>query len=198
MSEKSSSQEFPVFQDPAVREVHWALELAASPPVPDAEAARIWRLVRARAAASTGSDVTGALRRLRDGLKSGWREITATLVPDALLPSLAVRGVEAAQPALLVFETDAFAISLSLSSPPEQNRVRMVGQLVPKSATEIPAGGRVVVWSGRETAAGEVNEHGEFAFDGLPHGDLHMDILIGDDAIQLSPIQTRAGRRTEE
>jgi hypothetical protein len=198
VSEKINPQDEPLFRSPAVREVHWALELAASPKVSPAEAAQIWQRVKQEATADAGADLSGAIRRLRAGLLRGWREVTATLVQEALIPSPAVRGTASAQPALLVYETDAFAISLSFSAPPETNRLRMVGQLVPKTATEIPAGGKVVVWSERETASSEVNEHGEFALDDIPRGDLHMDILLGEDAIQLSPIQTRSSRDREE
>jgi hypothetical protein len=176
--------------------MHWALELAARPEMSAADAARIWQEVRRRA---DESPLTGdAVRRLRDGLVRGWRQLTASLVQETLIPSPAVRGPEAARPALLVYETDEFAISLSFSAPNEADRLRMVGQLVPKRAREIPAGGKVLVWSEHATSSGELNDHGEFALDELPRGDLHMDILLGGDSIQISPIQTRPNPIREE
>lgn len=192
MPEPIRPHDEPLLQTPALREVVWALELAAQPAITAAEAKAVWQRVKKQAAAGAG--LGAAMRRLRDDIVLGWREVSATLVPEALVPSPAVRGSETAEPALLVYETDAFAISLSLIAPPEANRLRLIGQLVPKTAGAIPAGGKVVVWSERETSTGEVNEHGEFALDGVPRGDLHMDILIGEDAIQLSPIQTRPSR----
>lgn len=198
MSELKKPEDEPMFQDPAVREVHWALELAASPRVSAGEAEQIWRQVRRRISEPRGVDMAGAVRRWRDGLAQGWREVTATLVQEALIPSPAVRGAETAQPALVVYETGDFAISLTFSAPPETERLRLIGQVVPKTASALPPGGQVVVWSERETRTGEVNENGEFAIEGVPRGELHMDILIGDDAIQLSPVPTRSSRNPED
>jgi hypothetical protein len=198
LTERNEPQDEPDLQTPSIREVHWALELAAGHQVSRVQADRIWQQVKGMASEGAESAAGGALRRLREGLLQGWRQISASLVQEILVPSAAVRGAESAEPALLIYETDRFAISLSFSRPNETSRLRLVGQLAPKSATEIPAGGRIIVWGNQESATSELDERGEFALDPVPGGDLHMDILLGKDAIQLSPIQTRSGGTREE
>lgn len=177
-------------QSPEMREMVWALELAAAKEMSREEAYQVWLKVKGRSMESVRENV-GTFDRLRGSLTRGLREVAASLVQESLLPSLAVRGATSAQPKLLVYETDEFAISVSFSGPPEATRLKLIGQVAPKVSPEIPSGGKIALWSDSETFFAEVNEHGEFSVDNVPRGDLHMDILLGDDCIQLSPIHTR-------
>ena len=135
--------------------------------------------------------VAGALLvwpRLRAFLGGAVRELTATLVTDTLVPSPAVRGSNLALPKLLVFETDEHAVSISVSL--EGERTRLLGSIVPKLSESIPSGGSATIYGGTEPMRVDVSDHGEFEAAGVPRGDLHIDIELGDVRIQISPIHT--------
>lgn len=188
----------PVLQTPEMRQMLWALQFSATPEMSHERAAAVWGEVKRQAGVRSVDDPGEAVRRLWGGLARGWRLVTAMLVPEVLVPSPAVRGAATALPKLLVYETDSFSISLSFMGSPQSDRIKLVGQVVPKVASEIPAGGKVALWSDRETVFGDVNEYGEFTVESASRGELHMDILLGTESIQLSPIQTRAVQVTED
>jgi hypothetical protein len=54
------------------------------------------------------------------------------------------------------------------------------------------------VWGESETKFGRLDTNGEFSVEGVQSGDLHIDILLGTDSIQLSPIHTGALRARED
>lgn len=197
MSEITCPQDDPGLQAAEVREMIWALELAAGPEIEPGRAAAIWSEVKRRARSQSIPVSSGFLARFREGLVRGCRQVAATLVQEALAPSPAVRSADVAVPTLLVYETEHFAISLSFSGPPDSTHVNLIGQVVPKVATELPSGGKIAVWSEGDTGFADLDERGEFALESVPRGDLHMDILLGTEAIQISPIHTRVPRSTE-
>lgn len=188
MSNVMRPDDDPALAGREVREMMWALEFAAARPVDAATAAKVWRDVRER---------RGATARVRDAVDRGLRQVVAMLVPESLAFSTAVRSGEGANPRLLVYETDQFTVSLAFDSPPESAVVALTGQVVPRVSQHLPAGGVVRVWNASGTAETALNEYGEFSLRSLRHGDLHMDIILGGDNIQISPIHTRAARERE-
>jgi hypothetical protein len=180
-----------------MREIRWALELIARPELSGEKAAAVWFETKRRLV-ETDLETRIPLGRLRDALAGKWREITGILVQDSLAPSAAVRSAGVAAPKLLVFETPDFLISLSFSGRPEAQRLEIIGQIAPRTADHLPPGGRIEVWSDSETNFGEINDRGEFALEEVPRGDLHIDILMGGDSIQLSPIHTRTVQLLED
>ncbi len=198
MSEITRPQDDPHLQAQELREMIWALELASAPELSPQKIAMLWREVRSRTSAGAAPGVAGILSQMRDGLAHALREVAATLVQESLIPSPAVRGTETALPRLLVYETDEYAISLTFQAPPEATLLKLIGQVVPKIAPDLPPGGEIAVWSEAETKFGRLDTNGEFSVEGVPSGDLHIDILLGTDSIQLSPIHTGALRARED
>lgn len=129
-------------------------------------------------AASTGP--TGSL-----GAKI--REVWATLVADSLKPSLAVRGATHAVPRSLVYETDDFAISLSLGSRSTAKTMSVLGQLIPKRADSLPPGGRIELKAGGSLLQTQISEYGEFRFRDVPQAELEIGVCLGDYRILLTP-----------
>lgn len=181
-----------------MREVIWALELASCASVDSVTADGIWREVKRRAAVRPGAEVIRTARTIWGEVSRGLREVVATLDQRTLRPAAAVRSAGEDRPRVLIYETDQYAVSLTFSGAPEATRVSMIGQIVPKAATSIPEGGRVAVFSDRETSLAAVNEFGEFSVSGVRRGSLHMDLLLGTESIQISPIETSAVRTLEE
>jgi hypothetical protein len=198
VSEITRPHEDPTLQSPELREMIWALELSAVPELGPQKIEAIWREVRARASGNAPPELAGIMTQMKESLARGLRVIAATLVQETLIPSPAVRGTETASPKLLVYETEEYAISLTFQTLPESTRLKLIGQVVPKTAPDLGPGGEVAVWSESETSAGPVNPNGEFTLEGVPAGDLHIDILLGTDSIQLSPIHTGAARAKED
>ena len=190
-----------MLQDMEMREMIRLLELARGPELTSEKAAFVWREVQRRAPSSQALGATDAgdlLRRLRESVVQGARELAASLVPEALAPSGAVRSAATELPKVLVYETEDLTISISFAGNPASERLKLIGQVAPKAEVELAAGGQVAVFSEREMFAAELDHYGEFAVAGVPSGNLHMDIRLGSDSIQISPIQTQAVQVIEE
>ncbi len=131
-----------------------------------------------RAAAGLGA-------RIADGL----REIVATLVADSLRPSAAVRGAVSASPRLLVYDTDAYAISVSADR--EADRCVLRGQVTPTAADELPPRRTVTVRASASSTPTEadLNEFGEFVFDALPWGEFELTFTLGSDRVHIPPFR---------
>jgi len=127
-----------------------------------------------------GRTVTGGLERLR--------EVLATLVADSLVPSPTVRGAaEGGGPRVLLYETDDYAVTLSLPpatkcSPPDA----VLGQIVPRRGDILPAGGRAILNYRDARYEEAVSEDGEFRFDAIPSSPEGLSILLADTIIRLS------------
>jgi hypothetical protein len=190
-----------MLQNLEVREMIRLLELARAPELTSEKAAAVWREIQRRAASAPAMGAAGTgdlVRRLQESVIQVARELVASLVPDTLIPSGAVRSTATELPKVLVYETDDLSISISFAGHPGSERLRLIGQVAPKTEIELPAGGRIAVFSEREMFATNLDEFGEFIVQGVPPGNLHMDILLGSDAIQISPIQTQSVQVMEE
>jgi len=172
-----------------LRDLLWTLELAGAELEP-ARVEQAWQ--EARRAASAG----GLAQRVRQSVGGAVRDLVASLAPETLVPSPAVRGAGSAVPGMQVFVTDEYAVSISLAGPPQADRLRLIGNVTPRAAQELPSGGRATIYCGTEVIHAGIAALGEFEAERVPRGDLHIDIELGASRIQLSPIH--AGQRASE
>lgn len=172
-----------------LRDLLWTLELAGAELDPD-RVEQVWQEAKDTARAR------GLTQRLRDGLTGAVRDLVASIAPETLVPSPAVRGSGAAVPAVQVFVTDEYAVSLSVTVSSQADQVRLVGSITPRTSQDLPSGGRATIYGGTEVIGVDVNSLGEFEAERVPPGDLHIDIELGASRIQLSPIH--AGRPASE
>jgi len=201
VADPNRPEEDPMLQNLETREMLRLLELARAPEVTSEKAAAVWREIQRRTAAPPVTGAAGAgdfWRRFQEGVVQSAREVVASLVPETLMPSGAVRSAAIELPKVLVYQTDALSISISFAGRPGSDHLRLIGQVAPKVEAELPPGGQIAVFSERELFAADLDEFGEFVVEGVPPGILHMDILLGSDAIQISPIQTQAVQVMEE
>jgi hypothetical protein len=188
-----------------VREILAALEdLTDSRPSPRLVEATWSRLREVLAASAARRGRSGGLL---ESLGKRMREVAASLVADSMRPSPAVRGTVDAAPRTVVYETDDFAVSVSLSFGPdleswdvsgrrpgdvrleEQSRGSIRGQVIPRTADAIPEGGSVMLRAGGSLHEAHLSAHGEFGFRDVPKGDLEFLVLVGGVQIRLAPLQ---------
>ncbi|MBD3161669.1 MAG: hypothetical protein GF346_05425, partial [Candidatus Eisenbacteria bacterium] len=98
------------------------LETARIPEPDEALIRRTWERIRTEAGDATARPSPAA--RLTGRL----REVWATLSTESLVPSLAVRGGQLAAPRLLVYETPAYAISLSIAREEKEGGLELRGR----------------------------------------------------------------------
>jgi len=113
----------------------------------------------------------------------------ASVVSESLRPSPAVRGSTLASPRLMIFETDALVISISISEPSPTQVRQLVGSIAPKMAQSLHAGGRATVVSGLKRIHAEIDEHGEFEAAIIAPEDFRIEIELGSDRILVLPSQ---------
>lgn len=169
------------------RAVAWSVALASPEPEPGV-VAEIWREAQRRTQPQPETEVPFAAGRPARGLRSTFRRLAATLRPVPLQPALAVRGPAVAAPRLLIFETEEHTISLSISLSPAPGGARIIGGIAPKAGCTLASGGRVALYAGGQALTGEISSYGAFTLDGVPIGDLHLEINLGGDVIEISPI----------
>lgn len=169
------------------RALLWSLALSSPDPDP-ARVAEIWHEAKRRAGLDPTSPPQTPADRFGAKLGATFRQLTASLRAESLQPSLAVRGSSVAAPRLLIFETDELAVSLSIATGPGAGRVRIVGGITPKTSRDLPRDGRVALFAGEQVIQASVTEQGEFTLEGILGGDLHLDITLGTDRIEISPI----------
>ncbi len=128
-----------------------------------------------------GAGLEEALRGLADRLHEVW----ATLVPESPQTASAFRGSALGSASMLRYETDAFAITLSVSPEAEGGPYEVMGQVSPKSAPELPPSGRASIISGQRVLESSISEYGEFALPGLTTPDAELRILLGTTLIRL-------------
>lgn len=135
------------------------------------------------ASRSAGAILRRFVSEVGDGLTALW----ATLVADSQEANLAFRGSTYTSPRMLLYECPEFTISVSLSAGSEPRTVDVMGQVSPRSATELESGmaGLRVGESTQETA---LSEFGEFAFYAVPHGTVEIEVGLGQRLIRLAPI----------
>jgi hypothetical protein len=168
------------------RETLWALELATDEPAPGL-VTQVWLEAR-RCLDLDSHPEKGLARRLTGKLGGLVRELAASLTVESATPSLAVRGANRAAPRLMVFETEEYTVSVSVSGTAQPDRFCLVGHVTPKVSESLPGSGQATVFGGAEVIRVPLNELGEFEVDAAPRGDLHIDLELGGARIQLSPV----------
>jgi hypothetical protein len=149
---------------------------------------RTWRMIAdARDVNAPDLGWTEVVARLRERLAAGVRRVAASLVADSLVPSPGVRGATTATPRMLVYETDAYGISLALCQRPTTYELR--GQVVPRRGTELPRVRSASIQIDRWTRELILSEIGELRADDLPPGELRLALRLGNDEIALGPIR---------
>lgn len=150
------------------------------------------RLLIARAWASILEDrVTGRARQLATEIREAAAEVWAVLIADSLAPSAAVRGGNHASPRLLVYETPEYSVSLSFLPAAEKGHADILGQVVPKSALELPAGGEVQVTNRPDLQGYQVSEFGEFRISGVALSEgTRLTVAFPELRIHLGPLPT--------
>lgn len=164
-----------------MQDLLWTLELAGTDLSPE-RVEQVWQEAKRAASAA------GLAQRVRDGLSGAVRDLVASIAPETLVPSPAVRGRGSARSGMQVFVTDEYAISVSISDSAQAGRLRVVGSVTPRLSPELPGGGRVTIYGGAEVIGADINQNGEFDAEPVPRGDLHIDVELGETRIQLSPM----------
>jgi hypothetical protein len=118
-------------------------------------------------------------------VRRGVRELWASLTADSLQPSLGVRGGSTtASPRMVRYETEDFAISISLSSDAASGAIAVRGQVVPLREGGLPPDGRFLVSEEGEEHEAAIDGFGEFQVSGLASGAKRAAIRIGDILIR--------------
>lgn len=112
-------------------------------------------------------------------------EIWAALVADSLQPSPSLRGVAWASPRMLLYETDAFSVTVSVTSDQTGEYWNLLGQVAPKEGSSLPPGGRAVAGTGAEAVEAPLTQFGEFSLHRLTPAVEEVSILIGESCIRL-------------
>lgn len=166
-----------------VRNVLVLLQLDARTAPSAALVTRTLEAMKRSASAGVPARSDGALTQVMEAA----RRLVATLVADSLLPSMAFRGVRAAMPRMLVYETEPYALCLSLSPGRSPGGTNVQGQIMPRHAARLPEGTATIEWrDGRAREA--LSEFGEFRFDEVNATEVHVQIALGGTVINLAPL----------
>jgi hypothetical protein len=115
------------------------------------------------------------------------REVLAVLVADSLTPSPVTRASAVnAEPRVLLYETDAYAITVSYAVCEDPQKVDVRGQIIPRSRAELPEGGRVTLSAKKEEVEQELSAGGDFVFENQPTELGDLSIVLADSLIWLS------------
>ncbi len=173
-----------------MRETILTLQMAAH--TPSAEAVeRIWQRVR-REVTVEPAPYQGELRAgLFDAARGVVRNLVARLAapPDATLAG--VRGPGPGPPSSQVFWTDPFIVSVATVQSGRPSRFRLIGTVIPRPGGDLPAQGSATIIGPNSYGRTDLDATGNFEFDGLERGDFHVDIVLADVKLQLSPISVR-------
>ena len=98
-------------------------------------------------------------------LRSGISEIWAELCDDSRELSPAMRAaVVDAQPRMLLYETDAFSITVSIAQELEEEAIQVRGQVIPLGTESIPDGSLALLRCGETQSEAPLADYGEFSF----------------------------------
>ncbi len=150
-------------------------------------------LNRVRAEARTAALPTGAWAAIRARFAEGLSEVRAGLAADSLAAPGAVRGSTEASPRLLLYETDAYSISISLAAGEPTGTLDLQGQVAPRRADRLPGGGHVVLHRSGGLSEADLSEFGEFSFRGVPRGAVVLAVALGGELIRLGPLGSEGG-----
>jgi hypothetical protein len=113
------------------------------------------------------------------------REVWAVLVADSLVPNAAVRGTTDAVPKMLLYETDAFSITLSLKPGSSADAIDLSGQVAPRSTGSLPEGSRAVLRRGERAQEAQLSKFGEFEFLDQEEAVTDLSVVLGDTLVRL-------------
>jgi len=122
--------------------------------------------------------------RLLSGSLAALREIWAALVGDSLALGAVVRAGGTARERTLLFETDDYAITLSLT-PAQPAGFEVIGQVSPRASNELPSGGRAVLTAAGATDERTLSPFGEFVFENASGAMTDLSIVLAGDRIRL-------------
>ena len=139
--------------------------------------------LRSEFAATSSTDVLGAaIAALAERLGRGFREFTASLVPETLTPSLQFRG--GGPGGTQLYRTDDYELVIGVGQAGTK-ATALRGQVIPRKGSELPAHGRALLAQADTVLEAEVSEMGEFSFDPAPVDPASLAILLGEDLIRV-------------
>jgi len=125
------------------------------------------------------------LARVLSGPLAAAGEIWARLVGDSLAAGAAVRGAAGSRPRMLLYETDDFAITLSLAHVAPAG-MDVIGQVTPRGSAALPSGGRAVLTHAGRSEETPLSPFGEFVFENERAEVDDLSILLAGSRIRLS------------
>ena len=161
-------------------DVHWAEE----------EAVRLSGAVEPSALENLVSSARELADQVIDEVVQTFR---AVLLADSWQDqALAVRGSSTAAPRILIYESEAYTVSLSFEAgpDPENLELELIGQVTPRKATDIPTGSTASIVDDDSgiPAESEIGEFGDFRFGALTKSPKHIALLLGTDRIEIGPL----------
>jgi hypothetical protein len=118
-------------------------------------------------------------------VRAGLREVIAELIADSVEPSPVLRGVASAEPRMLLYETDAFSITLSLKPGQSPATRDWIGQVAPRGSHELPPEGQAILRREGRQKTVWLSAYGEFAFREEPEGVSELSIAVGEYLVHL-------------
>ncbi len=159
-----------------------------SSPPPELVERTVQRVRREAAAAAGVSAASESVRPVHDipGSFRSLREIWAVFVGDSLRPSPALRGGGAEPSRVMVFETDAYSIALSVEKSSTGHPTGVRGQVVPRGDGALPPHGCVRAMLREHEISTDVSEFGEFFLEETSTSSLEgIDLVLGDALIRI-------------
>jgi len=127
-----------------------------------------------------------------DAARGAFQAVRATLLADSWTDMAgAVRGNSLAAPRVLVYETDAYTVSLSYQPGPDPKRteIDVLGQVTPRRGTSLPAESRAALRAGpHPEIVVPVDACGEFRFTALHKTPRRLLLTVGRDQIEMVPL----------
>lgn len=136
---------------------------------------------------ATGAEHPPVWRRLLASLRTGLTEIRVAEVMNPL-PAPAWRGAGSATERTLLFETDAYSVTLMVQADDPRGWGNLRGQVIPVAGVEIPDGSYALLHWPDEVARSPVGEWGEFSFGAVPHAPLRLAVVLGRQFLSLGPL----------
>lgn len=142
---------------------------------------------------STDGGQSAVWQRLLASLREGLTEIRAAEVVNPL-PAPAWRGGGSSTGRAMLFETDAYSVTLMVQADDPQGYGNLWGQVIPVASGEIPGGSYALLHWPDQVARSPVGDSGEFSFRTVPAAPLRLAIVLGRQFLSLGPLPKPAGQ----
>ena len=130
--------------------------------------------------------------RLLASLRARFVEIGAAQVLDPVAASNAWRGGGPATAArTLLFEADAYSVTLVLQPDASARGDNLRGQVVPVAGNELPGGSYALLHWPDEVTQSSLSDWGEFTFEAVPRAPLRLALILGPQFLALGPLPAR-------